>query len=193
MSIEATQFTIRRKILTLVGAKFHIFNAQDQIIGFCKQKAFKLKEDIRVYTDESMSRELIRISARSMIDFSAAYDVVDSSSDSKIGAMRRQGFTSIVRDSWSVLDAADQEVGQIVEDSTLMALARRIIPMAHMIPQKYILRQGNNGPSLAEFRTHFNPFVYRLTVSVSPACPVNPHLVLAGGMLLAAIEGRQKQ
>jgi hypothetical protein len=193
MSDDGNEFTIRRKILTLAGAKFHIFDPQGQVIGFCKQKAFKLKEDIRVYSDESMSRELVRIAARAIIDFSAAYDVFDSTSGAKIGAFRRQGFTSMVRDAWSVLDSADREIGQVMEDSTMMALVRRLVPMAHMIPQTYALRQGKGGAMLAEYRTHFNPFVYRLTVKVLPACPVSPHLVLAGGMLIAAIEGRQKQ
>jgi hypothetical protein len=193
MSTDGTEFTIRKKILTVLGAKFHIFNTQGQVIGFCKQAAFKLKEDIRVYTDESMNRELLRIGARSIIDFSAAYDVFDSLSGTKIGALRRQGLKSLVRDAWSVLDDADREIGQIVEDSTLMGLVRRVIPWGNMIPQKYMLRQGDSGPAFAEFRTHFNPFVYRLSVNVLPSCPVNPHLVLAGGMLLAAIEGREQQ
>jgi hypothetical protein len=193
MSTDGTEFTIRRKILTVLGAKFHIFNPQGAVIGFCKQKAFKLKEDIRVYTDESMNRELLRINARSMIDFSAAYDVFDSLTNTKIGALRRQGLASLVRDAWSVLDESDREIGQITEDSTLMAVVRRIIPYADMIPQKFALRQGAGGTTFAEFRTHFNPFVYRLTVNVMPSCPVNPHLVLAGGMLLAAVEGRQNK
>jgi hypothetical protein len=43
--MSQTQFTIRRKVLTLLGAKFHIYNAQGDLIGFSRQKAFKLKED----------------------------------------------------------------------------------------------------------------------------------------------------
>ncbi len=177
----ATEFTIRRKVFTLMGAKFHIFNAQDQVIGFCQQKAFKLKEDIRIYSDEAKSRELMRINARSIVDFSAAYDVVDSQSESKVGTLRRKGMQSFVRDTWSVLDTADQEIGQIVEDSQAMALVRRFIPLGNLLPQKFSLKQGE-GPALAEYRTHFNPFVYRLTVTVSPQSPVSPYLVLASGL-----------
>lgn len=46
-------YTIRRKVLKLFGAAFHIYNPAGAVVGFCKQKAFKLKEDIRVYTDET--------------------------------------------------------------------------------------------------------------------------------------------
>src|SRR6185503_13579603 len=45
-----SQYMIRRKVLTLFGAQFHIYNAEGKVVGFSKQKAFKLKEDIRVYT-----------------------------------------------------------------------------------------------------------------------------------------------
>ncbi|MGE0757310.1 MAG: hypothetical protein AB7O38_09830 [Pirellulaceae bacterium] len=191
MSTAVTQFTIRRKVFSLLGAKFHIFDAQDRVVGFCQQKAFKLKEDIRIYADETKSRELLRIGARSIIDFAAAYDVVDSASNTKIGALRRKGWQSMLRDTWSVLSPTEQEIGQIAEDSTALALVRRLLPLGNLVPQKFALRQGD-GPALAEFRTHFNPFVYRLTVTVPANCPVSPYLVLGAGILLAAIEGRQQ-
>ncbi|HUG93090.1 MAG TPA: hypothetical protein VML55_19775 [Planctomycetaceae bacterium] len=184
----AAEFTIRRKILTVFGAKFHIYNAEGRLLGFCKQKAFKLKEDIRVYTDETMSDERLVIKARSAIDFSAAYDVVDSREQRKLGALRRKGFKSIFRDEWQVLDEDDQETGVIREDSAWMALFRRWL--SNLIPQSYHLKDLD-GADLAHFRTHFNPFVHRMTVTVYPDGPLDPMLVLAAGILLVAIEGRQ--
>jgi len=190
----STEYTIRRKVLTLFGAKFHIYNAQGELAGFSQQKAFKLKEDIRIYADESKSRELMRIAARSIIDWGAAYDVIDSATNAKVGALRRKGWSSMVRDSWSVLGPADQELGQIQEDSVTLALARRLLPFANLIPQSYSLRQGaaDSGPAIAEYHTHFNPFIHKLTVIIPDECPLSPYLVLAGGILLAAVEGRQQ-
>jgi hypothetical protein len=184
----ATEFTIRRKILTVLGAKFHIYNAEGRLLGFCKQKAFRLKEDIRVYTDETMSDERLVIKARSAIDFSAAYDVVDSREQRKLGALRRKGFKSMFRDEWQVLDENDQEVGVIREDSAWMALFRRWL--SNLIPQSFHLRDLE-GNELARFRTHFNPFVHRMTVAVYPDCPLDAMQVLAAGILLVAVEGRQ--
>ena len=186
------EFTIRRKIFTLFGAKFHIMNAKGDVIGFSKQKAFKLKEDIRVFTDDSMSTELLAISTRSVIDFSAAYDVTDSASGTKLGALRRKGFKSILRDEWMVLDPNDTQIAAIKEDSTMGALVRRFLPMGNLVPQRFNLLDGADN-QFAEYHTHFNPFVHRMTVSVYNTCPISPHLVLAAGILLVAIEGRQKQ
>ena len=186
-----TEFTIRRKVFSFLGAKFHIYDADDKLIGYSKQKAFKLKEDIRLYTDETMDEERLIIQARKAIDFSAAYDVVDSKKDKKIGALQRKGLKSILRDEWVVLDENDGEIGTLKEDSTGMALVRRFLPLGKLIPQKFMLRDAD-GNELALFRTHFNLFVHRMTVTVYPESTISPYLILAGGLLLVAIEGRQQ-
>jgi uncharacterized protein YxjI len=182
-------YTIRRKVFTLLGAKFHIYNEAGDLIGFSKQKAFKLKEDIRIYTDESMSDERLVISARSILDFSAAYDVIDSRSGESVGVLRRKGWSSIFRDSWEVLDEDERPVGKIQEDSAFLALIRRFL--TNLVPQSFHL-EAEDGEEYATFKTHFNPFVHRMTVTVRPDCPVRPMLLLAAGVLLVAIEGRQQ-
>ena len=187
--MPAREFTIRRKVLTLLGAKFHIYDAEGKLIGFSQQKAFKLKEDIRVFTDESMTDERVAIKARSILDFSAAYDVVDTHKQEKLGALKRKGWSSMIRDSWIMMDPNDREVGTIQEDSMALALIRRFL--SNLIPQKFHLRDST-GTELARFRTHFNPFVHRMTVTVNENCTINPILVLAAGVLLVAIEGRQE-
>lgn len=187
-SNDSQVFTIRRKIFTLFSSKFHVYNPQGEVIGFSKQKAFKLKEDIRIYTDESMTEERLFIQARNIIDFSASYDVVDSLTHEKVGALRRKGFSSILRDSWEFLDPSDEPIGHIVEDS--MAMLRRFL--SNLIPQKFHAAAGDQ--TVANYRQHFNPFVYKLTVTIEPDANdfIDTRLLLAGGILLAAIEGRQK-
>ncbi len=190
MSNVATEYTIRRKVFTLMGAKFHIYNREGALVGFSKQKAFKLKEDIRVYTDESMNTPLLSIAARSIIDFSAAYDVTDAKTNQKVGALRRKGMSSIIRDEWDLLDVHDNPISKLREDSTQLALVRRFVPLGNMVPQHYVL--GDDTHQFVDMRTHFNPFIHRMTVSVNADCPFHPLLVLAGAILLVAIEGRQQ-
>lgn len=187
--MPAAEYTIRRKILTLFGAKFHIYNSSGQVIGFSQQKAFKLREDIRIFTDETMHDERVAIHARQIIDFSAAYDVLDSKAGAKVGALKRKGWSSILRDSWIVMDENDVEIGTIEEDSLLMAMLRRVL--GGIIPQDFHLRDSSQ-TELARFQTHFNPFVHRMTVTIQEHCELNPLLVLAAGVLLVAVEGRQQ-
>jgi len=188
MSIEDDRYTIRRKVFTVLGQKFHVYDGSGELIGFSKQKAFKLKEDIRFYTDETMAHERLLIRARQVVDFAAAYDVVDSESGEKVGACRRKGWSSIMRDSWEILDVSDQVVARVQEDSMLMATLRRFL--SNLIPQKFHVTD-TGGVKQADLRVRFNPFVYKMEVEIAPGATLPRTLVLATGILLAAIEGRQ--
>jgi hypothetical protein len=185
---ELDTYLIRRKVLKIFGGSFHTYDGE-QVVAFTKQKAFKLKEDIRIYSDESMQTELLSIQARQVIDFAAAYDIVDVEKGVKVGAARRKGFSSIVRDSWMLLDTQDQPIAQLQEDSTILALMRRLL--SNLIPQRFNLRaQGETKPVV--FRQHFNPFVYRLQVSIPRESGLDRRLIFGIAALIAAIEGRQK-
>ncbi len=184
-----TTYLIRKKILKLFGGTFHIFGPDGQVVLYSTMKAFKLKEDIRIYSDENMTTELLRISARKVLDFSATYDVVDAISNQKLGALRRKGLRSILRDEWHILNNDDREIGKIEEDSMVLALVRRFL--SNLVPQTY------NGiidtTQVVTFRQNFNPFVIKLEADFSsdPGLLLDRRLGLAAGILLCAIEGKQ--
>ena len=131
--------------------------------------------------------ELINIQARNIIDFSACYDVFDSATGALLGSWRRKGFSSMLRDKWQLLDCYGNLVAELNEDNMFLALIRRFL--CNLIPQEYIL--GSSCAPLASYSQFFNPFVFKLAVRISPQCQLHPYLLLAGGVLLAAIEGRQ--
>ncbi len=185
----ASRFLARRKVFSFLGAKFHLYDESGALIAFVRQKAFKLKEDIRVYTDEQASRELLLIRARQVIDFAAAYDVVDPATGQKIGALKRKGWKSILIDEWLVLDATDREIGSIKEDSALMAMLRRFL--SNLIPQTFQVTIG--GAKVGEIKQAFNPFVlkHRVDFGADVEGRLDRRLGLAAVILLLAIEGRQ--
>ena len=187
---DGNDYLIRRKVFTILGAKFHVFDADVDLVLFSEQKAFKLKEDIRVFADDSKSEERLLIKARSIIDFGAAYDVIDPVASEKIGALRRRGLKSIFRDSWELLDNDDLVIGKIREDSALLATIRRLL--ANLVPQTFEAKIGER--PVARYRQRFNPFVFKLEVRILDGARdlVDPRLLLACGILLGAIEGRQR-
>jgi hypothetical protein len=183
---DLASFRIRRKVLKLFGGSFHVYDG-DTVVAFCSQKAFKLREDIRLYRDESQTHELLWIRARQVIDFAACYDVVDSSTQAAVGSLRRRGMKSLLRDSWEVLDTNERPIGKVEEDSAGMALLRRFL--TNLVPQTFHLRAASGGT--AELKQRFNPFVYNLEVTVPHDIGLDRRLVFAAAILLAAIEGRQ--
>ncbi|MFA5844391.1 MAG: hypothetical protein WC971_06110 [Coriobacteriia bacterium] len=197
MSVHGTfvadRYLVRRKVLKLAGGAFHVWDAQGALAAFCEQKAFKLKEDIRVYADVAKTTELLCIQARQVLDFSASYDVTDSVSGEKVGVMRRRGGRSILRDEWEVLDAAETKIGTLIEDSMALALLRRLL--TNLVPQKYdvFFPDPATGQKVGSIDQAFNPFVYKVNVdfSMDPSGRFDRRLGIAAAILLAAIEGRQ--
>ncbi|WP_027084834.1 hypothetical protein [Cohnella panacarvi] len=184
-----TQYLVRKQILTLAGAKIDIFDGNGQPILYSQMKAFKLKEDIRLFSDDTMQEELLSIQARSVIDFSATYDVVDSVTGENLGSLRRKGMKSMLKDEWVILDRSETEVGLIKEDSPWMALLRRFL--TNLIPQKFHVEM--NGERVAFFKQDLNPFVGKLNLdfSLDTNQRLDRRLGLAAAVLLIVIEGQQ--
>ena len=182
-------YLIRKKMFKFLGGAFHVFDGDGNLVFYSRQKAFKLKEDIRLYTDESMNTEVLSIQARKVLDFSSAYDVIDSATGQKLGALRRKGWASMARDHWLVLDAEDREIAHIQEDSALLALVRRFV--TNLIPQRFDFIA--DGRKVAEVKQNFNPFVLKLTVdfTLDTEGLIDRRVGLAAAILLCAIEGRQ--
>jgi hypothetical protein len=181
-------YLIRKHILTLAGAKLEIFDAEGTVVFFSKMKAFKLKEDIRLYSGEDMREEFLAIHARSMIDFSATYDVIDTPTNQKIGALRRRGLKSLLQDEWAILDQNDNPIGTVKENNLLLALLRRFI---NLIPQSFSVEM--NGSRVGEIKQNFNPFVGKLNLNFAMDAhrELDRRLGLAAGILLCVIEGKQ--
>jgi len=182
-------YLLKRQVFALTG-KFRYYDPRGDLVMFSEQKMFKLREDIRVFADEGKSQEVLQIKARQIIDFSAAYDVIDSAYSQKVGALRRKGMKSILRDEWEVLDTNDQVIGLLFEDSIGLAMLRRLL-LGSLLPQNYDLTVHEQ--RVADLKQRFNLFRYELDVdfSLDPAKVLDRRLGLAAGILLAAIEGRQ--
>jgi uncharacterized protein YxjI len=188
-AFQYERYLLRRQMLALTG-KFRLYNPDGQMVLYCQQKMFRLKEDIRAYTDETRTQELLYIQARQILDFSAAYDVLDSSYSTKVGVLRRKGWRSMMRDEWEVLDAQDQPIGILQEDSMRRAMFRRLFA-GRLLPQSYDVLIGDS--RVADLRQRFNLFRYELNLdfSMDSARLLDRRLGIAAAILLATVEGRQ--
>jgi len=189
LAFQYDKYLLKRQVFALTG-KFRIYDPMENLILFSEQKMFRLREDIRVYGDESKTQEVLMIKARQIIDFSAAYDVIASSTGQKAGALRRKGWRSLLRDEWEILDANDQPIGKLFEDSMGRALIRRFL-LGTLLPQNYDITIGTE--RAADLKQRFNLFAYRLDLdfSMDTGRRLNRRLGIAAGILLAAIEGKQ--
>ena len=178
------RYYIQTKFLRIFGGEFWFKDANDQVIAYSKQKRFKLKEDIVLYTDETCTQPLLSIKARSVIDFGATYDIVDATTGENLGAARRKGLKSIFKDTWKILDANGNEYAELVEDS--VAILRRFVPF---IPAKYHFSvQGQHDIMMYQ---RFNPIIKKTDILIPEGHPLDRRVIAAVSLLNSVIEGRQ--
>ena len=188
-AVQHRQYLFRRQVFKVFGGAFHVYNGNGRLVFYSKQKAFTLREDFRIYSDESQGEELLTIKTPKILDIGATYDVHDSATGEAVGAIRRKALKSIVMDEWIFLANDGGEIGKLTERSAVGALLSRFITL---IPQAYVITAAD-GRKVAEIRQHFNPFVLRYSMTiVEPVPSIDRRLVIAAGILLAGIEGRQQ-
>ncbi len=201
---QLKQLEFRRKFWKIVGAEIFINDpASQQEVGYIRMKAWKLREDIRIFRARDMQQEIVQIHARQIIDFGATYDVTDSATGQQLFSLRRKGLKStFVRDHWELKDASDKLLGNIQETSSGLALARRwleILPFGEFIglafmfvPQTYTISmvQPDGSSALVGTVTHRkNPVIVKMLLDTSTAqVAVDPRITMSSTALLSIVD-----
>jgi uncharacterized protein YxjI len=183
-------FVARRKIFSF-APKLHIWDRDGATLAFVRQKVFAVRDDVRIFTDQTQSFELLRLKGRNIIDFGAAFDVIDSLNGQKAGMLKRRGWKSLMRAEWIIMDALDQEIGKIREDSALLAALRRLI--LRILPQTFIFEMG--GQVVGTAKQNWNIFAPTMTVdfTTDPGKMLDRRLVVAAITLLMTVEKNEER
>ena len=190
--LTTNTYFISKKFLKILGEEFHIYtdDNQDVLIGYSKQKALKIKEDIRVFSDESESNQILNIKARNVFDLSGNYDFTDPNTGESLGGIRRNFRKSFFQDSYSIYGSDNQVYGEIKEDSMINALIRRFIPFASLaFPQ--VFSMDVQGQSSIVFTQKINPIIQKLTIQIPAENQLDRRVILGAAMIIIAIEGKQ--
>jgi hypothetical protein len=115
--ILAYPVRITFKLFALVP-QISIRDANDVEVMYVRQRLFKMKEEINIFSDQSQSRRLYGIKADRILDWSARYDFSNDAEQS-LGAVKRRGARSLWRASYDVLND-DQVEFHIREESVFV-------------------------------------------------------------------------
>ena len=99
-----------------IASQIYIRDSNETLLGYVKQKLFKLKEDINIFADESQTQIRFNIKADRVIDFSARYNFTDGSGN-PIGSIKRQGMRSIWKANYEISDASGNHIYSINEEN----------------------------------------------------------------------------
>jgi hypothetical protein len=181
------QYLIKRPFWSLLGRKFHVYAPDKSLVAFVKHPLMKLRQEFTIYTDDTERVPLLTIRARQIIGLNIAHDVFDARTQEKVGSIKSRGLKSIVRDTWDILDSADQPVGLMQEDGA--ALLRRFFPI---LTGKWHVELG--GQEVAKVKQLFRFFVKEFTLDLSMAQGrIDPRFAVACAILALMAEIRREQ
>jgi uncharacterized protein YxjI len=196
------RFILRQRIRLVINQYEFSLPGEDGKPGapfcFVEQKRFKFKEDIRFYTDDSKTTELLRIKARQRFDPRARYDVT-APDGSKIGEIQKVFGKSLIRSTYQIFDAGGNEVAVAQERNMVVALFRRLVGLvpyvgdyADWLPIAYHFdfirgeeKLGSHNRQLWKLRD-----VYTIDMSPDTGHTVDRRLILAIAVGMDALQAR---
>ena len=164
---------------------------------YVKQKAFKLKEAVTVFTDSSKTQPLYTINADRVIDFSASYHMT-ATNGYQVGSIRRKGMRSIWRAEYEFVDGAQatmsvrEENGWIkVGDALLNEIPILGMFTGYFLNPSYLVTRPNGQPLM---RLSKEPAFWEGRFRMDPLGPMDqaeePRVVL--GLLMMILLERSR-
>jgi uncharacterized protein YxjI len=189
--LQADRFTIDQLIRPM--ANLYRISAGPLPVAFVRQKKLAIKEDIRFYADESQTEELFRIKARAVMEFSGRYDVTTPAGE-KVGVLGKVFGKSLLRSTWSIMDANEQEVAIAKERSQFWAIVRRVIdqvPYGDFIPIVFHFTIDAGEHHLGDLTRRLGiRDTYDLDLSGDTERVIDRRLAIALGIALDALQSR---
>ena len=131
--------TLTFKFLT-ISSYIRVVDATGQLVGYVKQRAFRLKEDVTIFADEAQVQPVYHIKADRMIDIGATYSI--STADGRaLGALRQRGMRTLWKATYDILDDAGSAVGLIHEQDAWVKVVDVLvgaIPFVGFVIQQWV-------------------------------------------------------
>jgi hypothetical protein len=182
------QYKIRKKVFAFAN-QYWIEDGRGTKLGYTKQKMLRIREDIRVYTDESMTGELFRIHQEQILDAWGTFAVVDSAANVCIGKIRRSIMSNFLADEYFLLDPLGRQVGRVFEGSG-RGLARKFLPLGGLVPER--VKVEFLGQEVTEIRQQFRVIGDEWDVDCSRLPAQFDRRVLLAGIIMMGMVERER-
>ncbi|MEO7672907.1 MAG: hypothetical protein ABIU09_02375 [Pyrinomonadaceae bacterium] len=181
--------------LLAIASQIYIRDANGELLGYVKQKLFKLKEDINIFADESQTRHLYNIKADRVLDFSARYKFTDAAGN-QLGSIKRQGMRSLWRANYDIQDTTSNGVMKINEENGWIKVVDSLVgelPVVGMFTgyffnPSYVISRLDGTPIA---RLQKQPAFFEGKFQLSPLAPMSEAdevLVLLGALSMTLLE-----
>ena len=183
-------YRIRKKVIAIAN-QYWIEDGQSRQLGFSRQKIIRIKEDIRIFADDSMTTELFKIRQEQVMDMWGTFAVIDSATNTVIGKLRRQALSSgVFKDEYLLLDPNGNSVGRVAERGG-RGLARKYLPGGSLVPEQLVVEFY--GRQVAEIKQQFKVIGDIWEVDCSQVPPQFDRRTLISSMLLMGMIERDRK
>ena len=180
---KTVRFVAKKALFNFLGNTFRMYDSEGQLRFYIRQKAFRLKEDLRVFSDASQDNMVLSIRARNWADARGRFDFRDAKSDAIFGGAKRNMFKSVLLDDWDLFDENDAQVGKLQECRSWTSWLRKLF---RWIPQTYRVSIGEQ--EVGTIRQRFNPL--QLVYDIEFKADFDQRIVISTAVLMLAIESK---
>ncbi|MCJ7490000.1 MAG: hypothetical protein MUO87_07670 [Thermoplasmata archaeon] len=183
-------YRIRKKVIAIAN-QYWIEDARGSKIGFSRQKIIRIRENVKIFSDDTMTTELFHIQQEQVMDMWGTFAVVDSTTNACVGKLRRQALSSgFYADEYLILDPHGRQLGRVAERGG-RGLLRKYVPGGALVPEQLVVEF--NGQQVADIKQQFKIVGDKWEVDCSRLPPqFDRRTLLACMLLMGMIERRRK-
>lgn len=153
----AYPLTLTFKFLT-ISSYIRVVDATGRLVGYVKQRAFRLREDVTIFADEQQTQPAYHIKANRIIDIGATYSITTADGRS-LGSVRQRGMRTLWRATYDILDDSGNAIGVVHERDAWVKVMDGLIGeipfigfvLAQWINPTYLI-DGTDGVTLLRLR-----------------------------------------
>jgi hypothetical protein len=181
--------------LMAIASQISVTDADERLIYYVKQKAFKLKEAVTVYADEAQTRPVYRIAADSIFDISASYRIEDAGG-AEVGTLKRHGMRSFWKVHYEIFQhgqpafvVREENPWVKVLDGVLGEIPILSLAAGYVFHPAYLLSRGEDQPTLLRVVKRPAMFEGRFHVeAIAPADGPWVDVAVVGLLMMLLIE-----
>jgi len=173
-SIRATRFGR--------SATLSVIDSSGASLAFLQHKSISPRDEIRVFTDQTRSLELLRMEPRQDASCEPSFKITDILNRETAGMLKRRSWKASLREEWVMMDCSGNEIGLLHEPSQLRAFLRRYL--LRIVPLRVVFELHGEPGGAAQENWSVFPRTLRMDVPAQAAERSERCLLLAGVLLV---------
>ena len=140
--------TLSFKLLAL-NPQVKVTDAAGQTVLYVKEKAFSLKININIFSDEAQQQQLYHVQAEKAFGMNIPFDIT-TPAGALVGKVQRPTMVSIWKATYQISDSVGQDIGVVNEENPWLKVLDSVlsdIPFVHMLinPGYLVSVRGQTG------------------------------------------------